>query len=90
MGNRKGSAIDGKETHWCERLGRESRASRRAMRVQRGPDSSLARSQRAGPVKKPLFKKPAAPHTTAPETAGVAAGNGKDRRRKKEDEFEEV
>lgn len=42
----------------------------------------------AGPVKKPLFKKPAAPHTTAPEPAGVASGNGKDRRQK-DSEFEE-
>jgi hypothetical protein len=42
----------------------------------------------SGPVKKPLFKKPAAPHTTALEPVGVAAGNGKDRR-SKEAEFEE-
>jgi hypothetical protein len=39
-------------------------------------------------VKKPLFKKPAAPHMTAPEPVGVAAGNGNDRRQK-DSEFEE-
>jgi methyl-accepting chemotaxis protein len=42
----------------------------------------------SGPVKKPLFKKPAAPHMTAPEPVGVAAGNGNDRRQK-DSEFEE-
>jgi hypothetical protein len=39
-------------------------------------------------VKKPLFKKPAAPDLTAPEPVGVAAGNGKDRRQN-DGEFEE-
>ncbi|TKB59095.1 MAG: HAMP domain-containing protein [Nitrospira sp.] len=42
----------------------------------------------SGPVKKPLFKKPAAPYLTAPEPVGVAAGNGKDRRQN-DGEFEE-
>ena len=42
----------------------------------------------AGPVKKPLFKKPAAPYVTAPEPVGVATGNGKDRRQT-DNEFEE-
>ena len=42
----------------------------------------------AGATKKPLFKRPVAPHTTAPEPVGVASGNGKDRRAK-EEEFEE-
>ena len=42
----------------------------------------------SGPVKKPLFKKPAVPHTTAAEPVGVAAGNGKDRRQQ-DSEFEE-
>jgi hypothetical protein len=47
--------------------------------------SSLTSS---GPVKKPLFKKPAVPHMTAEEPVGVAAGNGKDRRQQ-DSEFEE-
>ncbi|MEK7351723.1 MAG: methyl-accepting chemotaxis protein [Nitrospirota bacterium] len=44
----------------------------------------------AGPVKKPLFKKPAAPSKAEADQklAGVAAGNGKDRRQK-DSEFEE-
>jgi methyl-accepting chemotaxis protein len=47
--------------------------------------SSLPSSELA---KKPLFKKPAAPHTTAPEPVGVAGGNGNGRRQK-DSEFEE-
>jgi methyl-accepting chemotaxis protein len=42
----------------------------------------------AGPVQKPLSKKPVATHTTAPEPVGVGAGNGKDRRQN-DSEFEE-
>jgi methyl-accepting chemotaxis protein len=42
----------------------------------------------SGPVKKPLFKKPAAPYMTTPEPVGVATGNGKDRRQN-DGEFEE-
>ena len=41
-----------------------------------------------GSVKKPQFKKPAVPHTTAVEPVGVATGNGKDRRQQ-DSEFEE-
>lgn len=44
----------------------------------------------AGPVKKPLFKKPALSHKAAVhlEPVGVASGNGKDRRQQ-DNEFEE-
>ena len=42
----------------------------------------------AGPVKKPMSRKPAPSHVPVREPAGVASGNGKDRRQK-DNEFEE-
>jgi hypothetical protein len=42
----------------------------------------------AGPLKKPLYKKPAASPAPRPQPAAVASGNGKDRRCK-DSEFEE-
>ena len=53
-----------------------------------GPAAHKPSLPSSGTVKKPLFKKPSAPHTTTPELVGVAAGNGKDRRQK-DSEFEE-
>jgi methyl-accepting chemotaxis protein len=47
-----------------------------------------AGSSAAAPVEKSPFKKPSAPDRAAPETAGVAAGNGKDRHQT-DSEFEE-
>jgi methyl-accepting chemotaxis protein len=53
-----------------------------------GPAAHKPSLPSSGTVKKPLFKKPSAPHTTTPELVGVASGNGKDRRQK-DSEFEE-
>ena len=63
--------------------GHESLARSSAASTAHKPSLSLS-----GPVKKPLFKKPAAPYMTAPEPVGVAAGNGKDRHQN-DGEFEE-
>ena len=63
--------------------GHESLARSSAASTAHKPSLSFS-----GPVKKPLFKKPAAPYPTAPEPVGVAAGNGKDRQQN-DGEFEE-
>ena len=63
--------------------GQESPARSRAALTANRP--SLASAE---PLQRPLSKKPAATHTTAPEPVGVVAGNGKDRRQN-DDEFEE-
>jgi hypothetical protein len=52
------------------------------------PAAQTFRQTSAGPTKKPVFRHPAALHSTVPEPVGVAAGNGKDRRQS-DTEFEE-
>jgi methyl-accepting chemotaxis protein len=63
--------------------GQEIHAGSSAVQTAHWPGPSAA-----APVEKSLFKKPSVPHRAAPETAGVAAGNGKDRHQT-DSEFEE-